>query len=223
MVLAEGHTSDSTASTGERKCDSRQGLESDEGSLQLDARSGDLPPDPKVLSLPRDRFICNTTISTTTPLLQLETSAPCRSKICFHPRFGTSEGLCQPPWNVIGRVLLKVESHGVKLVILIAPIWPSQTWYPSMLLVSNPLRIDPQRAAITEDHLDLTPSLAMWPISGNTIKIRNFHQRLQTSSYYHEDRSPHSLATQVAKSGSAGALRGNAIQIQHLWKMWLIS
>uniref|UniRef100_A0A1X7TDN0 Uncharacterized protein n=1 Tax=Amphimedon queenslandica TaxID=400682 RepID=A0A1X7TDN0_AMPQE len=126
---------------------------------------------------------------------------------------GPVRGYANLPWNLIGRVLVKVESQGVELVTLIAPIWMSQPWYPRLLrmLVSNPLRIDPQRAAIMQDHLDLTPFLAVWPISGNTIKIRNFHQRLQTSSYHHGDRRPQSLTTHLAKSGSAGALRGNVI------------
>ena len=97
VVPTEGHTSDSTTSTGERECDSRQRVENDEGSLRLDAQSGDLPPDPKALSLPRDRSVCNTTLPSTTPLLQLETRSPGRSNRCFSPGLGTSEGICQPP------------------------------------------------------------------------------------------------------------------------------
>ena len=97
VVPTEGHTSDSTTSTRERECDSRQRVENDEGSLRLDAQSGDLPPDPKALSLPRDRSVCNTTLPSTTPLLQLETRSPGRSNRCFSPGLGTSEGLCQPP------------------------------------------------------------------------------------------------------------------------------
>uniref|UniRef100_A0A1X7TD04 Reverse transcriptase RNase H-like domain-containing protein n=1 Tax=Amphimedon queenslandica TaxID=400682 RepID=A0A1X7TD04_AMPQE len=83
----------------------------------------------------------------------------------FLQNCGPVRGYANLPWNLIGRVLAKVESQGVELVTLIAPIWPSQPWYPRLLrmLVSNPLRIDPQRVAITKDHLDLTPFLAMWP------------------------------------------------------------
>ena len=136
----------------------------------------------------------------------------------FLQDWGPVKGYANPPWNLIGRVLAKVESQGVELVTLIAPIWPSQPWYPRLLslLVSHPLRIDPQQAAITEDHVDLTPPLAVWPISGNTIKIRNFHQRFQTSSYHHGDRRFHNFTTHLARGGSAGALRGNVIQFQDL-------
>uniref|UniRef100_A0A1X7UVH4 Uncharacterized protein n=1 Tax=Amphimedon queenslandica TaxID=400682 RepID=A0A1X7UVH4_AMPQE len=96
VVPTEGQTSDST-STRKRECNSRQRVESDEESLRLDAQSRDLPPDPKALPLPRNRSICNTTISSTTSLLQLETRSPSRSNRCFSPRLWTSEGLCQPP------------------------------------------------------------------------------------------------------------------------------
>uniref|UniRef100_A0A1X7TID0 Uncharacterized protein n=1 Tax=Amphimedon queenslandica TaxID=400682 RepID=A0A1X7TID0_AMPQE len=68
----------------------------------------------------------------------------------------------------------------------------------------------------TEDHLNLTPFLAVWPISGNTITIRNFHPRLQSSSYHHGDRRPHNLTTHLARRGLAGALRGNVIQFHDL-------
>ena len=74
VVPTEGHTSDSTTSTGERECDSRHRVENDEGSLRL-----------------------NTTLPSTTPLLQLETRSPGRSNRCFSPGLGTSEGICQPP------------------------------------------------------------------------------------------------------------------------------
>ena len=90
----------------------------------------------------------------------------------FLQEWSLVKGYANPP---IGRVLGKVESQEVEL-ILIVPIWPSQPWYPRLLslLVSNPLRIDPQQVVITEDRMDLTPPLAVWPISGNTIQIKNF-------------------------------------------------
>ena len=56
-----------------------------------------------------------------------------------------------PPWNLTGRVLSKVEEQAMDLV-LIAPVWPSQPWYPKLLslLVSNPLRINHQEMVMTE-------------------------------------------------------------------------
>ena len=58
------------------------------------------------------------------------------------------KGYASPPWNLIGRIVAKIEEQEAE-VILIAPIWPSQPWYPRLLrlLFSTPLRIDPQEEA----------------------------------------------------------------------------
>ena len=60
-------------------------------------------------------------------------------------------GFANPPWNLIGRVLTKVESQGAELILL-APIWPSQPWYPKLLslLVSHPLRIEPGQLTVSQ-------------------------------------------------------------------------
>ena len=72
------------------------------------------------------------------------------------------KGFANTPWSLIGIVLTKVQSQETE-VILIAPIWPSQPWYPRLLglLVPHPLRVDPQAVAIvSENPPDLTPPLA---------------------------------------------------------------
>ena len=50
------------------------------------------------------------------------------------------KGYTNSPWNLVGRVPSKVKSKKVQLV-LIAPVWPSQPWYPRLLspLVAQPL------------------------------------------------------------------------------------
>ena len=88
-------------------------------------------------------------------------------------------GYANPPWNLVGRVLTKVEEQGAK-VILIAPIWPSQPWYPKLLklLFSVPLRIRLQEGLMWEVREgclpELCPQLAVWPISGNTTMTSSF-------------------------------------------------
>ena len=41
-----------------------------------------------------------------------------------------------PPFCLIGRVLSKLQRHNVQQFLLIAPIWPTQTWYPALLTLS---------------------------------------------------------------------------------------
>ena len=43
----------------------------------------------------------------------------------FIQDWNTVSGYANPPWNLIGRVLSKVEEQGAE-VVLVAPIWPSQ-------------------------------------------------------------------------------------------------
>ena len=37
------------------------------------------------------------------------------------------------PWNLIGRVLAKIQEHQNTWMILITPLWTSQSWYPVLL------------------------------------------------------------------------------------------
>ena len=129
-----------------------------------------------------------------------------------------------PPWNLVDKVLSQVEEQRADLVVLVAPVWPSQPWYPSLLnlLVAPPLRINPpqEEAVMTEvweGHLpEITPPLAVWPISGDTTLRRRFQGKLQTSSCLPGDKSPPSRMIPSAKSGSAGALNGTLIPFQDL-------
>ena len=88
-----------------------------------------------------------------------------------------------PPWNLVGRVLSKVEEQEAELV-LVAPIWPSQPWYPKLLslLVSVPLRISPREEVMVQvwEGLlpEITPPLAVWHISGSTTLTRTFQEKL---------------------------------------------
>ena len=61
------------------------------------------------------------------------------------------KGYANPPWNLIGRVLMKVENQAADLV-LEAPVWPSQPWYPKLLslLVSPPLRISLEKEVMIQ-------------------------------------------------------------------------
>ena len=60
----------------------------------------------------------------------------------FQQNWKSLSGYANPPWNLVGRVLAMVENQQAK-VVLVAPIWPSQPWYPKLLslLWSIPLRI----------------------------------------------------------------------------------
>ena len=174
----------------------------------------------EIFQEPGGQSFCNPTDLPTTALLQLETRSTSRSDGCLPPGLDPSQGLCQPPWNLVVRVLSKVEERAADL-ILVAPIWPSQPWYPKLLglLVANSMIINPQEevmAEIAAQLQELTPPMAVWPISGNTTRVKNFQVRLQTSCCYHGERSGHNPVTHCVRNGSAGVLNGKQIQFQDL-------
>ena len=139
----------------------------------------------------------------------------------FQQNWKSLSGYANPPWNLVGRVLAMVENQQAE-VVLVAPIWPSQPWYPKLLslLWSIPLRISPQQELIQEIREgclpDLSPPLAVWPISGNTTQTRAFLRKLPISSSPPGDRNPHSHMTHSARDGSAGVLNGVVIPFQDL-------
>ena len=61
-------------------------------------------------------------------------------------------GYANPPWNIIGRVLAQVRQQQAELV-LVAPVWKAQVWYPVLLemLVDIPFLI-PQREKPNPTH-----------------------------------------------------------------------
>lgn len=210
MVLT-GYPTYCTTPTRSGKREGRHRVESDEGPLRLDV---------ELLGLSREYLpYLEVNLFATRLTYQLPHFYSWRPDplaevtVAFLQDWRRVNGYANPPWNLVGRVLSKVESQGAEL-ILIAPIWPSQPWYPRLLslLVSQPLRIDPW-CAVTEkgDLPELTPSLAMWPTSGNTTQARDFQRKLQSSCHPGDPRRP-SPMTHSLRSGSAGVLNGSMIQ-----------
>ena len=131
-------------------------------------------------------------------------------------------GYANPPWNLVGRVLARVEEQTADLV-LVAPVWPSQPWYPKLLglLKAPPLTItppeeEPVMVEVPAQGPEILPPLAVWPISGNITKVRDFQARLPRSCYPPGGRSRHNPTTLSAGNGSAGVVNGKLIQFQDL-------
>ena len=96
-----------------------------------------------------------------------------------------------PPWGLIGRVLSLVHTQGVQELVLVAPVWKAQPWYPMLLqmLVRAPILI-PQSPdtiqPVCQNNLpDIIPQLAVWAISANSVKAATFLKQLQILSSHH--------------------------------------
>ena len=73
--------------------------------------------------------------------------------------------IANPQWNLIPRVLKKTQTQGAD-VILVAPVWKTQPWYPLLLsLVVDWPRLLPKLTPNIES-VPIMPQLAVWSISG---------------------------------------------------------
>ena len=96
----------------------------------------------------------------------------------FLQRWNQFRGYANPPWGLIARVLSEVRYQRADMV-LIAPVWKTQVWYPTLLslLVGYP--------PFQGDTIQLTT----WPVSGEAAERKNFLSKLQVSSWHHGDPS----------------------------------
>ena len=90
-----------------------------------------------------------------------------------------------PPFSVLGRVLRKVVQERVD-VLLVAPVWPTQVWFPMLLelLAAVPVYLPRRCLSLPQDLQAAHPmgdrlGLAGMIISGDPLRRREFRRRLQ--------------------------------------------
>ena len=135
-------------------------------------------------------------------LCELETRPRSMGNGCLHPRLETVSRAryANPPWNLVGRVLAQVRDQEAQLV-LVAPVWKSQVWYPTLLgmTVQEPLLLPSIPDLIQPTHRvnkpDITPTSAMWVISGRDSGHKAFLKELQNSFWRHGIRKQQSHTT----------------------------
>lgn len=97
-------------------------------------------------------------------------------------------GYAFPPWNLIHRVLIKLRDSRAA-VLLIAPCWPRQPWFPLLLqlLVDYPFQFPPKHNLLTQlqgriSHPNVSSlHLTAWPLSGIISEQRAFRKKLSIS------------------------------------------
>ena len=98
-----------------------------------------------------------------------------------------------PPFALIGRCLQKIRKEKVQKAILIAPIWPAQTWYPLLLdtLMDHPRKLPVHCQLILNHWREPHPlllqghlTLAAWPISGDHCRTKAFLEKQSISSVH---------------------------------------
>ena len=130
------------------------------------------------------------------------------------------------PFALIGRCLQKAREERVVHLLLIAPQWPAQSWYPLLLdmLVDFP-RILPNQPYILlkprgeshplviQDHL----TLAAWPVSGIPSRQVAFQTRLRNYTVPLGEEAQQNHTSRHGESGPAGAVKGVSIPFKYLF------
>ena len=136
----------------------------------------------------------------------------------FQQDWGRLKGFANPPWCLIGRVLSQARRQQAQLV-LVAPVWKGQTWYPVLLEM---LWDYPRLIALTPDliqrptgsQMEMAPQLAVWPVSGKDYLVAAFQRKLLNSCCSHGGLSQPSHMTHTSVSGQASVLKGVVILFQ---------
>jgi len=133
-------------------------------------------------------------------------------------------GYAFPPFCLIGRCLRKVREERASLV-LVAPVWKSQPWYPALLelLVDFPLMLPSDPLLLTDPFGQPHPlmtagqlQLAAWKLSGSDNKQLEFQEKLHNS--WHpggaKELIPHIRV--LGNDGIAGVLNSKLIPFHAL-------
>ena len=129
-----------------------------------------------------------------------------------------------PPTILILSALNKICQSQCRIV-LIAPLWPQQTWFSEVLqlLVSVPDSLPLFPKLLTQakgkfQHQNLPVlNLHAWELSSNQIEIENFHKTLQILS---PNQDEHQLRKSLMQNGSyipVGVIEGRLIRSRPLF------
>ena len=164
---------------------SRRGVKNNKRSLRLDAPPTFVLTDQGEDGSPRSGHFCISSHTPTPTLLQLEARPSSGSNRCICSRLESFSGVCKP--SVVPPPAYTCEDSREKAkVVLVAPIWKTQPWYPLLLqlLCGYPLLIPLQQDAVispTQEEFIMpegVPRLAAWPLSGIKADQEGFLKEL---------------------------------------------
>lgn len=128
-----------------------------------------------------------------------------------------------PPFSLISRLMTKLREDRSEC-ILIAPIWLTQTWFPTVMehLIQHPyiLPVDPELLSLpgTMRRHPLSNKLILMicRLSGQHYKVKMFQNGLQISSCAHGDMVPRNSTQCILKNGLTTVVKRKLIVFRHL-------
>ena len=127
------------------------------------------------------------------------------------------KGYAFPPFSLIGRCLTKVRREQVPEIVLITPIWPTQTWLPVLvsMTVRRPIQIPVMQDLLTnhkgENHPLISQgslNLAAWLVSGDLSQQKEFQKQHQSLFLHLGEVAQKAHTRLVGADGRDGAQRG---------------
>ena len=129
-----------------------------------------------------------------------------------------------PPFSLIGRCIRKVALQRTKM-ILITPVWTSQSWYPNLLemSVSQPIILPGSKHLLLDPKGQAHPlvrdgnlRVAAWLISGKIQEQLAFQKQLPDSWSPEEAKEPEAFTRPTGPNSVAGVVNGKLIQFRAL-------
>ena len=141
----------------------------------------------------------------------------------FSVKWSLTNNYCFPPFSLIGKVLKKTQMDQADLT-LIAPVWPTQAWFSTLLHMivedsylipkMNNLLYLPQKPL--SKHQLVKMNLGVFRISGKSSKVMDYQMTLPMSSFHHgKDQHGNSIG-HISKSGCCFVLKEKLIYLRQL-------
>ena len=136
-------------------------------------------------------------------------------------------GYAFTPFCLIGRCLAKIRSEKVPWVLLITPLWKSQTWFPLLpeMSVEPPIVLPSDSYLLTDPHGNPHPmilqghlhlQLVAWTVSGTPCEVEAFQIKLSHSCVHHGGATQNLLTPVRGESGKDGVYQRASIPFVQL-------
>ena len=191
------------------------------GLLRLEALPSSVPSPSEEMGSSRYRPVCIPSDKPAASLCELEAGPLSEAVDAFSLQWSKVKGYAFPPFCLLGRCLSQVLRQQVPRLVLVAPVWKTQPWYPLLLdlLIDLPLLLPQITNLLTrkgQTHPLTHLQLGGWHISGSSMKRGPFRSKLETCSQQLEGETPQINMRLHGASGLAGVLRRQSILFQHL-------
>lgn len=128
-----------------------------------------------------------------------------------------------PPFSLMGLCIKKIQDDQARGII-IAPLWPTQTWFTGLMksIVRNPLLIPRRKDLLLNPHkkeahpLWEKMTLIACQVSGEPTEISDFQKQLPPLLWHHGEPVLKNSIKRSSKDGFSTALNGKLIQFHHL-------